>query len=185
MKLVLIRHSKTILEKDMPNEQWILSEEGVKLAMELSTNSFIKKCSVIYSSLQTKALETTLLLAKPNYIPIMTEKTLTETTSITNGFFDHFEEEVAKWHNGKYRINDGETKAESLKRFKATVKKIASKHSFQDYIGIVAHGNVLSILSECYSDRDSYYIHKSLQMPDFAILNSDTWRFERLWTGLN
>jgi len=98
MKLVLIRHSKTILNKEVPNEQWILSEEGIRLAQELSYNSIIKECEVIYSSLQTKALETALLLGKNNYIPIRTEQSLTETTSVTNGFFENFEDEIIKWH---------------------------------------------------------------------------------------
>lgn len=185
MKIVLIRHSKTTLNKNIQNEQWILSEEGVSLAQDLSKNSIIKKCTVIYSSLQTKALETALILAKPNYIPIRTEQTLTETTSVTNGFFENFEEEISKWHQGDYRINNGETKSESLKRFKNTIEQIALRHSSDDFVGIVAHGNVLSILSECYYNKYSYDIHKKLQMPDFAILNSDTWKFERMWTELN
>ena len=185
MKLVLIRHSKTLLNKEMPTEQWILSEEGIKLAQKLATKAIIEKCEVIYSSLQTKALETALLIAKPNYIPIKTEQSLTETTSVTNGFFEDFENEISKWHKGEYRINDGETKAESLERFKNAIDRVVARESHRNYVGIVAHGNVLSIFSEYYSDKPSYDIHKTLQMPDLAVLDTSDWEFENWWGNFN
>lgn len=185
MKFVLIRHSKTLLDKEVANEQWILSEEGICLAQELSKLPIIKKCNVIYSSLQTKALETALLIAKPNHIAIKTNANLTETTSVTNGFFDNFETEISKWHEGDYQINNGETKAESLNRFKNALEEIALKERDSEYVGIVAHGNVLAIFSELYSDKSSYEIHQNIKMPDVALLDADNWQFINFWGSLN
>lgn len=184
MKLILIRHSKTVLNKEVPNQQWILSPEGILLAQKLSENQDIKKCAVIYSSFQTKAIDTALQIAKPNFIPIKCCEELTETTSLTNGWFDNYEAEMGKWHKDNYRINNGETKTESLNRIKKCINKILLKEKGADYIGIVSHGNVLSIFSEIFSDKKSIDIHGTIQMPGYAILDFEGKHFEKWW-GVN
>ncbi len=181
MKILLIRHSKTIADKDKSSLLWKLSDEGITLAKKLSENKYIKQCQVIYSSQQTKAIETALLLAKNNYIPIKTNANLTETTSVTNGYFANFDFEVAKWHQGNYRILDGETKDETLLRFNKAVSDIAAKETDQDMIGIVAHGNVLAIFTQQFLDMESFEIHKNINMPDLALLDYDNKKFIFDW----
>ncbi|MBP9758995.1 histidine phosphatase family protein [Candidatus Dojkabacteria bacterium] len=181
MKILLIRHSKTILDKNNSSLVWRLSDEGIELCEKLSNNQYIKNCKAIYSSFQTKALETALLLAKPNNISIKPFDNLTETTSVTNGFFANYEEEVKKWHDGGYRINNGETKEESLNRFNKAIETITTAEIKNDIIGIVSHANVLAIFSEQFSNKDSYTIHNSLSMPDIALFDTATKQFISYW----
>ena len=69
MNLVLIRHSKSLVNPDIPIPTWGLSDEGIILAKKINELTQIKTLDVIYSSLQTKALETAVLATK-NRIPV-------------------------------------------------------------------------------------------------------------------
>src|SRR5438105_450861 len=86
MKVTLIRHSKTLVEQQKPIVLWGLSDEGIEKAKALSSNDTIKIIQVLYTSLQTKAIETAVYLGKPNGIPIRTNNDFTEITSFTNTF---------------------------------------------------------------------------------------------------
>lgn len=175
MQLVLIRHSKTTLEKDKSNLVWQLSPEGIALAEQLSQNPSIKNLEVLYSSDQTKALHTALLLAKDNYIPIRVEQSLTEATSITNGFFENYEKEMGNWHTDPtYRINNGETTEEALIRFSIIIDRLVARHTTIERLGIVSHANILSLFTSQYESRTSLEIHHAIRMPDYAIVDWDT-----------
>jgi broad specificity phosphatase PhoE len=178
MQLILVRHSKTLQEKSKSNLLWQLSSEGIQLADALSQNQLIKNIECLYTSDQTKALQTTLLLAKDNYIPIKIFPQLTEATSITNGYFENYESRVTQWHNTKEdRINNGETAKEALARFNETIKNIVeSSQSIYPCIGIVSHANVLSLYTAQFEDRTSSEIHSHIRMPDIAVLDWDEHR---------
>ena len=178
-KLVLIRHSKTIFEPKVPNPQWILSEDGQELAKKLAETDVVGRLGVLYTSDQTKALETAVLLARPHRLSIRVKHDLTEVTSITKKFFDNFEATVEAFHNGKIeRINEGESVAEAKSRINEALEAIANETKDVEMVGLVAHGNILSILAAQYEDRHSYDIHHHLSMPDIAILDWSTKTFD-------
>ncbi|MDQ3076185.1 MAG: phosphoglycerate mutase family protein [bacterium] len=186
MLITLIRHSKTKLEKDIPNVLWNLTEEGVELAQQLSLKQEIKDVNVLYSSLQTKALHTSILLAKDNYIPLKTNPDLTELTSITQNFIENFESEVKKLYYGETeRINEGESIKEGLLRFNHAIEEIVKVEKDASNIGIVAHGNILSIFSAQFIDMSPYEIHYIIKMPDIAILDWDSKKFIKFFGDLS
>ena len=49
-KLILIRHSKTIFERDIPSIRWILSEEGQQLAYNMGDHPLMSDVKLIYAS---------------------------------------------------------------------------------------------------------------------------------------
>lgn len=173
MQLILVRHSKTLQEKSKSNLLWQLSPEGIQLAEALSQNQLIQNVECLYTSDQTKALQTALLLAKDNYIPIKVFPQLTEATSITNGYFENYEVRVAQWHNtNEDRINNGETAKEALSRFNEVIENVVSvSQRIYANLGIVSHANVLSLFTAQFEVRSSAEIHAHIQMPDVAILN--------------
>jgi broad specificity phosphatase PhoE len=189
MILTFIRHSKTLFEPNVEAVRWVLSDKGVELATELSANSKITSLDIIYCSDQNKALETAVILAKPNRIAIRVEHDLTELTSITNKFIpddQSFESMVKDLHTGKVdRLNDGESIAEGLARFTACIEKIVALNSVCSNIGIVAHGNILSIFASVYEQRSSYEIHKVIQMPDIALFDWDKKEFISTFSNLS
>jgi 2,3-bisphosphoglycerate-dependent phosphoglycerate mutase len=138
----------------------------------LSTKSIIKELDVIYSSWQTKALQTAIYIAKDNQIPIKTDSRLTEVTSITNKFIEDFEVAVSKLYSGEIeRLNGGESMSEAKERFNNAIQDIVNVESGKKNIGIVAHGNVLSLFASQFQDIPPFEIHKKLKMPDVAILD--------------
>ena len=150
--------------------------------MGIDLGKEIKDIEVLYSSLQTKALQTAIILAKDNQIPIKTNPDLTELTSITNGFIEDFEGEVKKLYSGEIEnINNGETIQEAEIRFNKAIEDIVKIESHCQNIGIVAHGNVLSIFSSQFTDKPPFDIHQKMGMPDLAILVWETKKFIKFY----
>lgn len=184
MNLVLIRHSKTIINSNVSFLLWTLSHEGVGAAMGLSEEDTIKTLDVIYTSFQTKALETAVILAKNNYISIKCDNDLTESTSITNGFIKDYSETIKNYYEGNIeRINEGETIVEAQYRFNACIEKIIANEPNAKNIGIISHCNVLSVFSSQFCDKTPYQLHDIIRMPDYAILNWDTKQFTKFYSA--
>lgn len=181
MKIVFIRHSKTDRNPKVPITCWGLSESGIELAKQLSEHEVIKKINVIYSSFQTKALETAVIVAKPNAIPIKADDRLTEVTSFTGPFepdFDQYTKNVHDYyHDDIDRIAGGETKEEALKRFNTAIDSIVSAESDKEYIGIVSHGNILTLFSAQYKEVDCFEFHTKIMQPDIAIFDYESRKF--------
>ncbi len=188
MQIAFIRHSKTLIEPQEPIVLWGLSDEGIVRAKSLSANDVIKGIQVMYSSLQTKALETALYLAKPNGIPIRTNNDFTEITSFTNKFIADKEDYEQNLHDFYHdiieRIAEGETHEEALKRFNQALEQVIAEEAKNDVekIGIISHGYILSYFTAEYVDNTTPYdLHKKIQMPDVAVLDWDKKRFISLW----
>lgn len=188
MKITLIRHSKTILEKDKPITCWKLSQEGIKLAEVMSKKEEIKGLDVIYSSLQTKALHTAVILAKDNYIQIKTHPDLTEITSFTKKFFgEKYQEKIEQFYSGEVRaFFGGETAKVALGRFNIAIQKIvaeANREACQN-VGIVSHSNILSFFSAQYIDVKPVEIEKEMKMPDLALFDFRLKRFLKFFNEI-
>ncbi|MGI8419080.1 MAG: histidine phosphatase family protein [Candidatus Levyibacteriota bacterium] len=181
MKIVLIRHSKTERNPKIPILQWGLSEDGIALAKKLSQKEIIKKVDVLYSSFQTKALETSVLIAKPNAVPIKADDSLTEVTSFTGPFekdFDKYTKNVHDYYLGTIkRISGGETQKEALKRFNAVLESIAKKEVGKEYVGIVTHGNILTLFSSQFRHVDCFALHTQIKQPDVALFDWEKKKF--------
>lgn len=190
MQIKLIRHSKTLVESQKPIVRWGLSEVGIERAKALSGKEIIQGVDVIYSSLQTKALETTLYLAKPNGIRIETDDNLTEITSFTNKFITKDEgyiQGVHDFYHGKVdRIAGGETAEEALQRFNTALERIVAQETKKGVkrLGIVSHGNILAHFTAQYADVTPFSLHDKIQMPDVAVLDWDTKKFTSMWGAL-
>ena len=189
MEITFIRHSKTKVDPSIPAPLWGLSEEGVELAKKLSSNDDIRRISLFYSSLQTKALETAVLLAKPNAIPIKTDNALTEVTSFTNKFIpdtEVYEKSVKDYYSGRVaRINNGETIQEALDRFNRSIQSIVEMNQGEENIGIVSHGNILTLFSSQFKDIDIYATHKQIKQPDIALFDWDNRKFTKFFGDIN
>ena len=185
MRFVLIRHSKTDRDPKVPITRWGLSDEGIELAKELSQDKIIKGLDVIYTSLQTKAIETALLIAKPNHIAMKVDDRLTEVTSFTGAFekdFDIYTKNVHDYYSGSIeRIGEGETKTEALDRFIQGLESIAEIEDNKTYVGIITHGNILALFAALYKDVDSYELHMRIKQPDVAIFDWNEKKFDNFY----
>ncbi|MDN5274683.1 MAG: histidine phosphatase family protein [Candidatus Saccharibacteria bacterium] len=185
MKITFIRHSKTAVKPEVPITLWGLSDAGIEKAHELGKQEAIQGLNVIYSSLQTKAIETMLYLAKPNIIPMRTHKDLTEITSFTNKFItgDEYLQQIEQYYARTLeRIAGGETVEEALARFEAALEAIVNSEPEATNIGIVTHGYILSFFTGKYSNLVPFDLHHSIQQPDVAEFDWESKTFTRLWS---
>jgi broad specificity phosphatase PhoE len=189
MKIIFIRHSKTQQEPNIPIVLWNLTEEGIDRAYDLSNNKDIKDIDIIYTSLQTKALETTLILASKNIIPVKTDNRLTEITSFTLKFTSgktEYEKKQEAMYSGKVqRMDGGESFEDALGRFNTALEEIVKNENKFQNIGIVSHGNMLATFTASYLDMPAKEIQSKIKMPDYAIFDWDKKRFLKLFTNLN
>lgn len=180
MNLVLIRHSKSLVNPNIPITTWGLSTEGVALAEKLNGIPQVKSLDVLYSSLQTKALETAILVTKNTGIPIKTDNRLTESTSFTNKFIspEQLEQKTMDYYsNRRLGFNNGETFQQSLNRFNVAMEDIIKAEDDEKNIGIVSHGNILTAFASQFVDKDAYELHESMKYPDIAVFNWKTKQF--------
>lgn len=180
MNLILIRHSKSLVNPNIPIPTWGLSEEGVELAKKLNRIPQIQTLDMVYSSLQPKALETAILATKNTGIPIKTDDRLTESTSFTNKFVtpEELEQNTKKYYSDKHlSFNNGETSDEALKRFMAAISDITKEETDKKNVGIVSHGNILTTFASQFVDRDVHELHESIRYPGIAVLDWGTKRF--------
>jgi len=186
MTITLIRHSISLVSSRAPITLWGLTDEGIKQAQALVDDPDISSLDVLYSSLQTKALETALILAKPNAIPIRTHPGIREITSFTNKYYDR--DEYERLENDFYaeeieRIADGETATEALNRFKAAIDEFRNLSMGMNRIGIVSHGNILSFYTASLMNLQPYEVQGSIGMPDIAVLDYESGVITRSWSG--
>lgn len=180
MNIVFIRHSKSLVNPSVPINTWGLSEEGVILAKKINKLEVIRTLDIVYSSLQPKALETSILATKDFGIPIKTDDRLTETSSFTNKFVgqEQLEKNTKAYYSDKdLSINGGETYNEALNRFTDALEEITMAESHKANVGIVSHGNILTAFSSQYTDKDVYKLAEDMKQPDIAVFNWNTKQF--------
>ncbi len=184
MKITFIRHSKTSVKPEVPITLWGLSDVGIDRAHELAADVRIKEIDVFYSSLQTKAIETMIYLAKPSAIPMRTHKDLTEITSFTNKFYtgEKYTQQIEQYYNRTLdRIANGETIEEALNRFIAALEQITETEHKAKNIGIITHGYILSFFTGKYTNLLPFDLHHSIQQPDVAEFDWESRSFTSLW----
>ncbi len=188
MKLTLINYAQAAIDSDIPIPLWGLTESGKSRAKALSSHPLVKDVNILYSSLQTSSIETTLYLAKPNYIPINTSMSLIEVSSFTTLFLeDRYKDYVEEFYKKVIqRIGEGETYEEALHRFDKVIDEIIEQESDKKNIGIVSHTNILSMFSSRFCDKTPLEIHNIMQNPDVAVLDWSTKKFLTFWgSGIN
>lgn len=186
MKFVLVRHSKTKFDPNISIPLWYLTNEGKEKAQELFNNKDFPKVDLVYSSLQTKAVETALILAKSQTIPLKTDVNLTEVSSFTKEVFTNgYEEMVDSYYGGEVeRLSGGETITEAIERFEKTLDKISEIEKDNESIAIVTHGNILAFLTSKYDNtKTARELHDFIQMPDYSVIDWDTKKFIKYWQG--
>lgn len=185
MKIVLVRHSKTIIEPEINSMLWALSDDGRQAAERLAQDPIFEGTEVIYSSQQVKAVDTANIIGATLQVPVLQEAGLAELSSVTSGFIEDYAGTIHRLYAGEItNINGGETLNEALERFNRAVGSIAAKHADSSKIAIVSHANVLSLFTSQYSDKKAIDLHNTIAMPDVAVLNWDEANstFDRMWS---
>jgi len=146
-ELIFIRHAKTKVDKNIPIEKWILTEEGDKQAEQLASSGEFDEVDILISSKEKKSYLTIKPIAdklekKIKRIknlgeikrPHSEKLTLEEYEDMKKKVFEDLDFTKYKW----------ETANHAMKRFIDAVKKIDKKYENKKIL-ICAHGTVMTL----------------------------------------
>jgi broad specificity phosphatase PhoE len=145
--LIFIRHAKTKVDKNVPIENWVLTEDGEKEAVKLADNEKLLDADILISSSEKKAYLTIKPLSdklNKKIIQISELGEIQRPNSERLTFEDYENMKTKIFEDLDYTEYGWETANHALERFKKAVEEIDKKQVDKKII-ICAHGTVLTL----------------------------------------
>jgi len=166
--LVLVRHSRPVIDPTRPAREWVLNDEGRRRCQPLAERLRAYDLDVIVTSREPKAVETGEIVARLLGIPCRAADNLHEQARETAPFFGTRAEFVAAVSTFFARPADlvlgEETALQAQERFSGAVASLLADHP-QENIAVVTHGTVLSLLASQYTGQEAFPFWQRLGMP--------------------
>jgi broad specificity phosphatase PhoE len=176
--LILIRHSLSKLDPNLPPQQWGLTDQGRERCIPLASQLERYKPEILITSIELKANQTGKIVA--NKLGIHCE--------IAAGLHEHDREPGRILHQDKWRqqissffsnpdslIFGKETANQALERFSEAVESIMKSCSHTT-IAIASHGTVMSLLYGKISGANPFNFWQKLRLPAFYVVNWPEYR---------
>ena len=148
--IYLMRHSRSIKpininntdSLQLQNEKWCLTKEGEKLAEEKSNQEELKNFDIVYSSNYVRAMDTAKYFSDEIHI----DESFGERKFGINSW-EELPEDFGKkqFENFNYKIGNGESLNEVIKREEQALEKILKNHKNKKIL-IVGHSTALASL---------------------------------------
>lgn len=154
-QIIFVRHAKTKVDKNMPIEDWILTDDGEKCALELANDKELIDADILISSDEKKAYLTIEPLATKISKKIIKIKELGEikrpnSEKLTSKEYEDMKVKV--FSDLFFTEHEWETANSALMRFKEAVEKIDKKYEKKKII-ICAHGTVMTLYFACLQNQ--------------------------------
>lgn len=150
-RLFVISHPEVIVDPQIPVRDWGLTETGRQRAASFAQSKHLANVTHIWSSLETKAIETAEILAKPRNLSIAMDARLGENDRSATGFLPRSRFEAAAdafFAQPEQSFKGWETARDAQTRIVNAVQDITARHIGDD-LAIVTHGAVGTLLF-CY-----------------------------------
>lgn len=174
--LILVKHAMPELDANVPASEWQLGEKGLKQAKKFA--QFIQDNldvdSVIYSSNESKAQDTAMLIASSLGLTHKVNDKIGEIDRPALPIVD--EEEHLKMNEPIFKnlgeaILGNESAADALARFESGIKEII-KDPQEDERLVVTHGTVISLFLEKHNkELKAFDTWKKLGCPSYAVVS--------------
>ncbi|MCA9912585.1 MAG: histidine phosphatase family protein [Anaerolineae bacterium] len=172
-KLILVRHSISAPQPDLPQEAWQLTPEGESRCVQLAEEVRPHAPQRIFTSTEAKAQSTGKHLAQALRIPWQTAPDLQETARGDEDYFADkaaFAAAVEKAMRQPQQILFGrETFADAKARFMQQMRTLVQQHPGETLV-LVSHGRVLSMVLGELLTRDPFTIWQEMPMPAYVVL---------------
>jgi len=144
---VFIRHAKTLVDKNIPIQDWILTEDGEKQAQFLTQSKTFDDVDVLISSSENKAYLTIKPLAEKIGKDIIKIEELGEilrpnSEKLTSQQYEEMKTKIFK--DLDYTELGWETSNHALNRFKRAIERIDQQYHGKKIL-ICAHGTVMTL----------------------------------------
>ena len=176
--LILIRHSNSKLDPDIPPYEWGLTDQGRQRCIPLAEQVRPYTPDVVVTSDEPKAIQTGQIVAEILDFPCQLAAGLHEHQleggPLMSG--DQFRATVATLFARPADLIFGlETANEALNRFSRAVESILAKYPEQN-IAIVSHGTVLSLFYGQITGEDACKFWQTLGLPAFYVVSRPDFR---------
>ena len=171
--LILVKHSLPEILEDVPTREWHLSDEGRERARELAGKLIRYQPEIIISSVEPKARETAVILAKNLGLEFREVENLHEHDRSGEPYHskDKFQNLVQEFFNKPNELIFGnETANDAFARFRQAVDIVLNSYHDKTIV-LVAHGTVISLYVSWLTGCDGFSLWKELGLPAFVVLD--------------
>ncbi len=179
--MILVRHSTPEKLRNVPANEWHLSEEGRSRCHELAKQLEGLQPDAIFSSPEAKAAETASILAHDLGLRVREISELAEHDRAGVPFFpsqSDFEQQLRLFfQQPDQRVLGRESAVEALARFEFGIARVHAEKPAQPLI--VAHGTVLSLYIAKRVQLDAWTVWTQLETPCYVLCPNSTgarWR---------
>jgi broad specificity phosphatase PhoE len=172
-RLLLVRHAAPLIDPPTPSSEWVLSPQGEEAARRLAQSLAAPPPSPIYSSAETKAVQTAAVLAEEWGLRVRVEDDLHEVggRSWANSPAE-YEQIVSRYLRGE-AVDGWEERAGAQRRIATAVKLMGPD---QDLL-VVSHGLVLVLCLAWLLEVEAgtlFPVWRTIRFPELCILDWET-----------
>ena len=145
--IVFLRHAETIINQDIPVDEWEISENGKKTTKEIIVSGIFDDIDKIIASEERKAIQTASFLAERLGKKIITNSDFNELGRGGGYVYskNQYEKQVKKlFEVGRSEIKEWEEARSALRRIMRAIDYINKEYSNMKIL-VVSHGIVLSL----------------------------------------
>ena len=166
--VVLIRHSVPVVDPDRPAFEWSLSDEGIARCEVLAANLSRFLPAVMFSSPETKAIETARNIGSHLGIGFSVRDVLREhrrpATFLSQA---EFHEKIRGFFASRDDIVYGtESSNDVAERIEAEIRRALADHPDGNIL-MVTHGTAMTSFTSRYTNADAYSLWQSLDLPAY------------------
>jgi broad specificity phosphatase PhoE len=168
-KLILIRHSNSKMDQNLPPHNWGLTDEGRARCILLAAQLAIHNPGIIITSDEPKAVETGEIVAHELGVPFNSAVNIHEhrrkggVILSQEDFFDKIRE---LFEVPEHIVFGLESAQQASDRFSKAIQSIMTNYHDRN-VGIVTHGTVMSLYYGTLTDEDPYQFWCRLGLPAF------------------
>ena len=171
-RLVLVKHSMPEIKRDTPASAWRLSEIGCQRSELLAARLRDFSPEVIWSSRESKAVETAEVVATAFGVPVQIADGLEEHHRSGVPYFPteaEFEKAVEHFFCKPDQLVLGtETAKQALNRFTPAINEIIDVGQMDNIV--VTHGTVMTLYVASFAGVRPMYFWRRLGLPSFVVL---------------
>lgn len=175
-KLILIRHAQPAIVPQDPPHTWQLSSQGQDATRDFVSQLKAYKPKHIFSSPESKALETALILAEILHIGFEIVNDLYEHERSNEKFIepDIFAQKMRDFFTRADELVYGQETANNARaRFHIALLNAWRNHRHHN-VAVVAHGAVISLfVAHVIPHIDGFELWQCLKLPDMVVLETD------------
>ena len=168
--LVLIRHSQTRPDPNLPSRLWPLTEEGRRRCEPLAEQLVPYTLHIVVTSTEPKAIQTGELVARKLSIPCRVMENLHEHERESMPHFEtltEFQKTVKTLFSRPSELIFGEeTALQAQERFASAFEAVLAAYPLKN-VAIVTHGTVLSLFASQHTGQENFTFWRNLGLPAF------------------